>query len=187
MCIRDRAEDTTMELFLKSMLNYGTQAQLFFVHNADKLANSLLDESDKALTAISAGNLLSYSYRILDKDSNIDFIGQAITLDSIVTSKFYFSGEITLEMCTVNGTEITSDDIGTDEKGTYIAICDIAPENFDKSFTIIVGDVEVTNASVFSYLYTALKNERTDLLDLVYSMYSYNQVAKLYKDCDKRV
>lgn len=187
MTALSQAEDTTMELFLKSMLNYGTQAQLFFVHNADKLANSLLDESDKALTAISAGDLLSYSYRILDKDSNIDFIGQAITLDSIVTSKFYFSGEITLEMCTVNGTEITSDDIGTDEKGTYIAICDIAPENFDKSFTIIVGDVEVTNASVFSYLYTALKNERTDLLDLVYSMYSYSQVAKLYKDCDKRV
>lgn len=173
------SDGKTMHL-VKSMINFGAQAQFFFDHNADNPANSFLDENDRELTVISAMDLIPYRYTTLDNDKNIDFVGQSITLRDKVSIKFYFSGDITADICTVNNAKISADDIGTDENGTYVAVHGITPDDYDKEFTINIGGVTVKNASVFSYLYTALKNERTDLYGLVYSMYEYNKAVEAF-------
>lgn len=165
---------------VKAMLNYGTQAQLFFKHNTDDLANSILNENDKVLTPITADVLNTYKYKASDKDDNIDFAGQVIGLNNKITAKFYFTGEITPEMCTVNGEPISYEDLCEDNNGTYIAIRGISPDNYDKQFEINVGNVTVSNASVFSYLYSALSDNHTELYDISYALYAYNLAAENY-------
>lgn len=181
--ILTNGEDYEKELpLVKAMLNYGAQAQLFFEYNTNDLANSILDENDKALTPITADVLKDYKYEAADNDENIDFKGQVIGLKNKITAKFYFTGEITPEMCKVNGEAISAEDLCEDDNGTYIAVHNITPGNFDKQYVITVGNVTVSNASVFSYLYTALSYNRTELYDIAYALYAYNLAAENYAE-----
>ena len=165
---------------VKALLNYGTQAQLFFNHNTDNLANSILEDNDKVVRPITTDEIKTSRCMVEDNDKGIDFLGQVIGLKNKVVAKYYFSGDITADMCTVNGKQITPEELCTDENGTYIAIFDISPDDYDKPFEIVVGNVTVSNASVFSYLYAALENQRTELYDIAYAMYAYNKVSEAY-------
>lgn len=164
----------------KAILNYGTQAQLFFDHNTENPANESLAENDRELAAISAYTLRTYRYTVVDNDDEIDFIGQLVQLNDNVAVKFYFSGNIDVSTCRVNGKRISSADIGKDTNGSYIIIRDILPEDLDEAYTITAGDVTVSNASVFSYLYIAIQAQRTDLYHIVYALYAYNKAAEAY-------
>lgn len=165
---------------VKAILNYGTQAQVYFNHNTENLANSILEENDKALSPITADELKTCKYKVADNDKNIDFIGQVIQLKNKVIAKYYFSGDIDPKMCKVNGEQIAAENLCEDENGTYIAIRNIAPDDYDKPFVITVGNVTISNASVFSYLYTALSEEHIELYDIAYSMYAYNKAVEAY-------
>lgn len=170
--------------FVRAMLNYGAQAQLYFGHNTDILANSVLTESERTLPPITAESLKAYRYAVSDNATDIDFIGEKIQLGSRVSAKFYFSGNISADICQIDGKQISPDDLCEDEQGTYIVIRNIAPEDYDRPFTVSVGGVTIRKASVFSYLYSALKENSAELSDIVYAMRAYALAAKNYITAD---
>lgn len=170
--------------FVRAMLNYGAQAQLYFGHNTDILANSVLTESERALQPVNAESLKAYRYSVSDNATDIDFIGEKIQLGSRVSAKFYFSGNISADICQIDGKQISPDNLCEDEQGTYIVIRNIAPEDYDRPFTVSVGGVTIRKASVFSYLYSALKENSAELSDIVYAMHAYARAAKNYIAAD---
>lgn len=173
---------------VKSMLNYGAQAQLYFGHNTDDLANAGLSEEDKLLTERSAMELSGYKYNVTDSDADIDFVGQLISLKNTMTAKIYFTdnsggtfdvGEFTV---TSDGAAVDSSrlSVGCDTNGQYLSISGIGAGDLDRTFEISVGDVSVSNYSVFSYIRQAVNNADSKLVDVVRAMYDYNCSAANY-------
>ena len=151
-----------------------------FYRYTENPANASLAEGDRELEAVSVKELMAYRYNVADNDDEIDFIGQGVQLNDNVAVKFYFSDNIDASICRINGKRISSTDIGKDANGSYIIIRDILPEDLDEAYTITVGAVTVSNASVFSYLYSAIKTQCTDLYHIVYALYAYNKAAEAY-------
>ncbi|MGN1340375.1 MAG: hypothetical protein ACI4WS_08785, partial [Oscillospiraceae bacterium] len=168
---------------VKAMLNYGTEAQKYFNHNTENLANSILSEDDLEVPVVNASKLSPYKYAISDSDAVIDFVGCVISLKSGITAKLYFSGKnFTADDFTVLVGEEAIDpsrlSIGSDSNGMYLAISDIMAGDFDQSFTVTVGDVSISNISVYSYLQQSLAKNRTELYGIVFALYSFNEAVE---------
>lgn len=167
---------------VKAMLNYGAAAQEYFGHNTKNLANSILDEGDTETAAVTLSELEAYKCTYTDKDETLDFDGFVISLKSRITAKFYFSDTFTAnEVAVLVGEQEVESSrltVDSDSNGTYLAISDINAGDFDQSFTIIVGGITIDNFSVFSYLRQCLMNNRTDLTDLVNTLYAYNEAVE---------
>ncbi len=58
---------------VKALLNYGTMAQKYFEVNTDKLANSILADTDKAISDVAVDDLANYKPYF---DENIDEVGE---------------------------------------------------------------------------------------------------------------
>lgn len=168
---------------VKAMLNYGTAAQEYFRHNTENPANSILAEDDREILPVTKNDLLPYKYKVTDNDADIDFVGQKLSLKNRVILKLYFSGKSN-KTFTVNdfavsvGDEIVSSErlsVGSDSNGQYLAIKEMCANEYDKSFTISVGDLTISNISVFSYLERAVSGNKTELSDLVNTMYAFNK------------
>ena len=65
-------------------------------------------------------------------------------------------------------------------KVPYIAISDITAADFDKSFSVAVGNLSVGNVGVFSYLGQALNSSDSKLVDVSCSIYDYNCAIEDY-------
>ena len=167
---------------VKAMLNYGAAAQEYFDHNTETLANSVLDEGDTETAAVTLSELETYKCTCSDNDADLDFNGYLISLNSCITAKLYFSDTFTLKDVTVlsGGQEVASSrlTIGTDSNGTYLAISEINVGDFDRGFNITVGGITIENFSVYSYLLQCLKNNLTELTDLVNTLYAYNEAVE---------
>lgn len=168
---------------VEAMLNYGAEAQKYFKHNTETLANNILDEGDKTTDPVTLPELKSYNYTCSDRDADIDFAGYTISLKSRITAKLYFEGaDLTKDKITVlagkQEVDLNRLTIGSDSNGTYLAISDINAGDFDQSFTISVGGITIDKFSVYSYLYQCLKKDRTDLKNIVNTLYAYNEAVK---------
>ena len=168
---------------VKAMLNYGAEAQKYFKHNTETLSNNILDEGDKTTDPVTLPELKSYNYTCSDRDADIDFAGYTISLKSRITAKLYFEGaDLTKDKITVlagkQEVDLNRLTIGSDSNGTYLAISDINAGDFDQSFTISVGGITIDKFSVYSYLYQCLKKDRTDLKNIVNTLYAYNEAVK---------
>lgn len=168
---------------VKAMLNYGAAAQKYFGHNTKNLANSILDEGDRAASTVTLSDIVACKMSLSDKDADIDFVGYAISLKTKITAKLYFSGNnFTAEDFTVlsggQAVDPSRLSVGSDSNGTYLAINDINAGDFDRSFTISAGGITIENFSVYSYLRQCLKNNRTDLTKLVNTLCCYNEAVE---------
>lgn len=163
---------------ISAMLNYGAAAQKYFGHNANNPANNALDESDRGVPDIDESTLSEYKLQIRDDKKSGIFAGQAITLNNRVAIKLYFKGTLALNDFAVACEDGTVDSsclsVTNDGSRTILAIKDIAPGDFGKSFTVTVGDVIISNISVLSYAEQVLSREITKLYDIAAALVNYN-------------
>lgn len=161
---------------VSAMLNYGAAAEKYFREQTDM---SFIKP------VIPAGELEQYKYILLDNDSEIDFVGQVISLENKVTAKLYFSGKdfavgdftVTQNGVAVNASRLS---ISSDDNGTYLAISGICANEMSNTFKITVGGVTIRNYSVFSYVRGAIDNETEALSDVVAALYVYGCSAEEY-------
>lgn len=184
-CINDKLNDegTTSDeaAKLKAMLNYGAEAQKYFDHSTNDLANSILSDTDRSVAPISTSELARYKCTYSDNDADIDFVGYTISLEDTVVAKLYFTGKaLSPDDFTVlyDGNAVSRDRLSlqTDDKGTYLAISDIIAGDFARCFTVRIGKVKISNISVYSYLWQCLDNG-TGPVDVIYALYAYNEAA----------
>ena len=179
-----------MEYFaIAAMLNYGTAAQNYFSHNANDPANSVLEDCDKDVPDISEDDLLIYKAEIVDESKSGIFKGMQITLNELVTLKLYFNGStLTAEDFTVtneDGSVAPARFSVTNDGGiTILAIKDIAPGDFGKSFAVTVGNSTISNISVLSYAEQALSRGITELYGIAAAMVNYNSCVVEAKQYD---
>lgn len=175
----DKCEE--MKPAIIAMLKYGAQAQLYFDHNTSTLANSVIYDDETETAHIDAETLLPYKYSISGRCSGIRFIGYTISLRDTMTAKLYFSGEFSVSDFNVMYDDILVDSarlsIEKDEQGTYLAVSDIAPGEFDKAFTVTVGGITISNLSIYSYLLQSIELEHTELSGIVDTLYAFNEAV----------
>ncbi|MGN0649739.1 MAG: leucine-rich repeat protein [Oscillospiraceae bacterium] len=184
----ENAEFAKAAPLVKAMLNYGTYAQLFFNHNSESLANAGLSENEKLLTEKSSMELSGYKYNVTDSDADIDFVGQLLTLKNKVTVRLYFTdnsdGAFDISDFTVTSGGAAVDKsrlaVGSDTRGQYLVISGIGAGDFDRAFEISVGDVTISNYSVFSYIRQAVNNADSKLVNVARAMYDYNRSVENY-------
>ena len=165
---------------VKAMLNYGTQAQIFFDVNTEKPANASLSSEDKAVPDITAADINKpYISDLTNLPGNVKVDNISLTLRSGTTLSLYFTSNSDLEFSCEGKT------VDVKKKGTvWIArIKDIKAQELDNDFTLTVsnGTSEgLVTCSPLTYCYNVLENNVNDrnLATLVRSIYQYGTAAQ---------
>ena len=121
--------DSTKAL-VKALLNYGAAAQTYFGYNTDKLANSILNESDRTVAdSDTLTNETAYAVSSSIPDG-ISYYGTSLLLKSETTLRHYFKLEegkslSDYSITVTNGTDSVEYTTGTKSGLCYIDICNI--------------------------------------------------------------
>ena len=137
-----------------NMLNAGAMAQVALGYNTGNLANAGLFDADNPID----GMLAEHFYGVEDKVAPVDpvdqitFIGADVLLQSKVNLRVYLTCPDTVTTATVSyGSETVTVKIkGNNEEGKYVGINNILASNFDKRYTVTVGENSYTY-SVLDY------------------------------------
>ena len=190
--ILDNASSYSEEVvaLVKAMLNYGTAAQLHFDYNTDKLANSILDEADKTVSAFGEIDYIDYSnLSTADQSDAIDFAGATLMLESSTGLRLYFNVEAGADFTASLQGEIpegVSLEAYTAKAGSgytgYIEVAGIAAKDLDEVFTIQITDADggtlIVQHSPMKYSLNVQKGSyKTTLQNLLAAMYDYNAAA----------
>ncbi len=185
----DASSEVSLVELVKKMLNYGAASQVALGYNTDKLANSILDESDKTVNAVDASALTGATTE--GTVSGFEYQMFSCILETKTTLRQYFTlpeGSVSEYTFTIDGESVTP--IKTTVEGKtmyYIDVANIAARDMDVVHTLVItkGDETRTiTCSVHSYMKAVLtkNSEDTELVNTVNAMYEYNQAAKQYLD-----
>jgi hypothetical protein len=173
---------------VKSMLNYGAYAQLYFNHKSEDLAHYskyISATERKKIHEVTAETLEPYA--ILGKQSNeaFEFYGSNLSLKSKTIMRLYFTVKNVADVdnlkFTCDGQELT---YGKSGNLYYVDISNISPEDLDEVYTITVSDGNYSldvDYSVMAYCYTVVDHGKSETLkDAMRALYLYNQEANEY-------
>ena len=160
---------------VKAMLNYGAYAQICFGYNTESLANSILDEADKALATYSFDE---FAPVVSGEEAGVTYYGSTLSLKSETAIKHYFiiEDESSMPEFKVNGNTVEAVKNGTLYE---VKITDLPAHNLDEVFTVEAGALSVQYGA-FSYAYQALQTDKDALKDVVNALYTYNLKADEY-------
>ncbi|MCQ2743139.1 MAG: hypothetical protein MJ239_07650 [Bacilli bacterium] len=181
------SEQTSSELkdLVKALLNYGAAAQGYFDYASYNLANSFLDESDKALpTSIGA----EYNKLHIENESeDIKAYSATVEILTSTTMRIYFvaqpGGSIDGYKAYINGEEISSDKILEKNGRYYVEIEGIAAKDLNKEYTVKLekGDSYASvTYSVLTYCYSKQNSSNEALKKFALSLFGYYQAVESY-------
>lgn len=176
--------------FAKALLKYGAAAQTYFEVEADDLANKNLDDTDKAITELTAEDLASFAKEPISKEGIGSFIGFNLALGSETSLRAYFElwdgVNINDVVFTVKGVIVKAE-----RAGDYYRIAADNIKAFDLdddiTFTATIGDEVLTfECSAMSYCHSVLIKETSDnypatLKTLLSAMRAYQLASEIYK------
>lgn len=160
---------------LKAMLNYGAYAQKYFGHNLSVLANESLSEDEKLLNS---PDLSAYKFELYGEDENVIYYGSRLSLDNKISVKHYFiiKDEENLPQFTVNGKEVTAENIG---KYYEVKIDGILAHNLDAEIIVKAGNLTL-DYNALSYAQLAVDGTNQKLSDVMKALCSYNTEADAF-------
>lgn len=161
---------------VKAMLNYGANAQLYFNHNTDILANATLDEVDKAL--VDNLDLSEYNMSATGSEEGVAFYGGTLSLKSETAIKLYFmvEGDVSALTVTVNGEETEFVKNGNLYE---LKISDIPAHLLGAMYEVKIGGLTL-NYGAFSYGQLAMGTDKTELKNAIKALYAYYEEAVYY-------
>ena len=171
---------------VKTMLNYGAAAQIYFDKTSTGLANAGLSDEDKTLGEIT-DQLNPWENYTGENLSDVPFIGATLSLKSQTTLSLYFSDddELTFTCVDEKGKERIVKPVRNGE--TQIArIRDIAAAELQYSYTVTVkkGDTELGSItySPMNYCHKALNGgtQNVNLQTVAKALYWYSKEAHEY-------
>ncbi len=156
---------------VKAMLNYGANAQVYFNHNTDNLANATLDEAEKKLPE--SVSLDHWKHSVSGEQEGVSLYGAALSLKSETAIKLYFAVDSDVDVnsfdVTVNGEAYTLKKNGTLYE---LKIADILAHCLGDMFEVKVGSLTV-NYGVFSYGCTVMEGDNANLKDVIKALTVY--------------
>lgn len=160
---------------VKAMLNYGAQAQIYFNHNTENLANSIMAKDDKDFGTY---NFDEFAPVISGAQTGVSYYGSTLSLNSETSVKYYFivEDENNMPEFKVNGSVFAPVKNGNLYE---IKISDIPAHKLDEVFTVEVGALKIEYGA-FSYAYQASNTNKEALKNTVNALYAYNLAAADY-------
>ena len=177
-------------MLVKSMLNYGANAQTQFEHNTDALANAgvgypLSSLNDNEINGIAGAVPEKDSIRALLADKGIAYHGYSLILNTKTTLRFYFKkdGADYTQLALLNsaGANVgTVQDQDTDD--CYIEVGDISAFELGDCYELKFGDTTLGSFSALSYVKDVLQNNNgaQPITDTVTALYRYHEAAAAY-------
>ncbi len=175
---------------VKSMLNYGANAQTQFEHNTDALANAgvgypLSSLNDNEINGIAGAVPEKDSIHALLADKGIAYHGYSLILNTKTTLRFYFKkdGADYTQLALLNsaGANVgTVQDQDTDD--CYIEVGDIPAFGLGDCYELKFGDTTLGSFSALSYVKDVLQNNNgaQPITDTVTALYRYHEAAAAY-------
>ena len=161
-----------------AVLHYGADAQLYFEHNIENLANAGLDAVETVeIETLDTSNMVSGGV------SGIHFYGASLLYQSKIAVRFYFTGVNigNYTFTTVDGTSYTP--VAKDGR-YYVEISGINPQDYGKEIVLTVSDGATEMQVTYSPMYyiSRMYHKTTDasLKKLLNSMYRYHLSAVKY-------
>lgn len=166
---------------VKSMLNYGAYAQIYFNYQTDDLANTseYITEDEKLVDDV---DLSIYAYKLEGEQKDVMYDSSSLLLKSETAIKHYFTfknpEDIENLTITVDGEPV----IPTENLDYYnIKVSDIPAHKLQNMFVVQVGDLYLSYG-VFSYGHIALNySDNEALKNTIRALYAYNQQAIKYQ------
>ena len=188
--------DEALKELVRSMLNYGAQAQKYFKHHESELADAHLDAAvnygtvtltdvAERLAAANSGEAST------DVDSaevqaalaayGVQYTGMSLVLNSDTVIRLYFSvtdaDKLSAADITFNGKQVTPTACS---EGVYFD-CSVPAAELDELKELKIGDVSV-KCCALDYMVTALEESSSDadLMKVLEALYWYNVYADEY-------
>lgn len=165
---------------VKAMLNYGANAQLYFDHNTDNLANDTeyMTDADKVLDENL--DLSAYEFTLAGSEAGVNYYGSSLSLKSETAIKHYFTVEDDVDLSSLT-VEVNGKDAELVKNADLyiLKIDDIPAQNLDDSFEVRVGGITLSYGA-FSYGSKALGTTKDTLKNLIRALYAYNAEAEAY-------
>ncbi len=175
---------------VKSMLNYGANAQTQFEHNTDALANAgigypLNSLNDNEINGIAGAVPEKDSIHALLADKGIAYHGYSLILNTKTTLRFYFKkdGADYTQLALLNS---AGANVGTvqeqDTDDCYIEVGDISAFELGDCYELKFGDTTLGGFSALSYVKDVLQNNNgaQPITDTVTALYRYHEAAAAY-------
>lgn len=160
---------------VKSMLNYGANAQIYFEYETDNLANKILAEEDRVLTDVS---LSAYRPVNIGSEAGIRHYGTSLTLKSETVINVYFVIEDEENIPDFYVNDVAVKPVKVDNL-YRIRIEGIVAQNLDNEYVVTVGGLQV-KYSAFSYGYSAMYTSNETLKNVIRALCAYNHAAEAY-------
>ena len=160
---------------VQAMLHYGAQAQRYFAHNTNNLANAGYEITDLAQIPESFNQNVAASGSI----PNVYFHGATLLMRSHLAVRYYFSGDLQNHTAQIDGTATSLQQ--ADNGLWYVDVENILPQEMDKNYTVTIIDGQ-NNTLAVTYgpmFYIARKSGTEKMQDLVQALYHYH-----VKTCD---
>ena len=162
---------------VKEMLNYGGQAQIYFDHNADDLAN-------EGITDVNAEDVpeSTTELSVTGTVEGISFYAASLVYRDKVALRFYF--KTTAEA--INSYTFKANGVSCKpvQKGDYyyIEVADITPDKLDQQVSVVVtgaGDTSLTvQYSPMNYIVRMSSKGEDSLKALLKALYNYHLASK---------
>ncbi|MBR5975243.1 MAG: choice-of-anchor J domain-containing protein [Clostridiales bacterium] len=157
---------------VKTLMNYGAMAQIYFGVNTNSLANSTLTKEEKtAATSVTADKIKPYAVSDINVPNGVTFEGATLSLKSETTLSLYFTCDETL---TFGADGMTEDGktIEYAQVGNYqvARIRGINATELAKSFTVMVTCGETSGTVTYSpmtYCYNVVTGNSDEKLQNV--------------------
>ncbi|MEE3492756.1 InlB B-repeat-containing protein [Ruminococcus sp.] len=174
---------------VKTMVNYGTSAQVQFDHNTENPANGT---AHYAIEKLTQDEIDSINSDVPDKDAmnaaldgrGIEYYGYSLLLKTKTALRFYFkkNGADTSALSLIDR---DGKNVGAvkdyNAEYCYIEVTDIPASKLGENYELKYGDVSLGSYSTFSYVKDVLLNDNDrNLREAVTTLYRYNEAAITY-------
>ena len=188
--------DEALKELVRSMLNYGAEAQRYFKHHESDLADAHLD----AAVNYGAVTLTDVAERLAAANSGeastdaktagvqealaaygVQYTGMSLLLNSDTVLRLYFNvidaDKFSAADITFNGKEV----VPTETEGGVYFDCSVPAAELDELKELKIGDVSV-KCCALDYMVTAFEesNDDADLMRVLEALYWYNVYADEY-------
>ena len=142
------------------------------------------ETAEAKFTDVTADALSGYAARVEGTEpEGVTVLGASLILETKTSIRVYFVGEnAATAVVKVGGAEVEAKILEQNENVYYyVEISDISAKDLDAAYTVEIGDFKVTY-SALSYVQANIESENVALLNVLKSMYVYNQKADAYAE-----
>ena len=174
------SSNENLKALTSALISYGQYTQILFGYNEASIDKSALMD----VSSVTVGNLSSYKYSRSGSEDGLKLYGSSLLLKDKTTIRIYYelkSGSITDYTFKIDNEVVTPVQSGNNGL-YYVEVRDIAAQDLETSHTFSAGQLELSNFSALSHVYSVLNyaQSASENKNAMAALYLYWQAAEKY-------